>query len=311
MSVAAVAAVLAVICFAVIAPRLARRLPPALGTRILAPASVLMAGCTVFVLGVLSFTLVSQIPLVARLGSWSTSRLDAADPVPTSLAVVSLVLLGVIVGWASWKTVRRIRALIVVWRTYHGAEPVVVLDSARPDAFATPAPAGRVVVTSGLWEALSASERQVVLAHERSHLTHGHTWWTLAADLSAAINPLLRPTARCVRHAVERWADEDATRAVADRHLVARTLARVALLKHDSPQATALTPAATGGDVPDRVRALLDPPPRRRPFALLALAALLAAAALGTLAVERSSDNFFDQATVLPAGAHGMHHHDG
>ena len=51
-------------------------------------------------------------------------------------------------------------------------------------------------------------------------------------DLAAAINPTLRPTARALRHTVERWADEDAADAVADRRTVARALARAALAAH-------------------------------------------------------------------------------
>jgi hypothetical protein len=46
----------------------------------------------------------------------------------------------------------------------------------------------------------------VVLAHETSHLLHNHAWWLLAADLAAAANPLLRPTARTAARCVERWA---------------------------------------------------------------------------------------------------------
>ena len=52
------------------------------------------------------------------------------------------------------------------------------------------------------------------------------------AELAAAVNPLLGPTARTVAQAVERWADEDAACALADRTLAARTLARTALLMH-------------------------------------------------------------------------------
>ena len=69
----------------------------------------------------------------------------------------------------------------------------------------------------------------MLIAHEQSHRAHRHTWWTLAADLAAAVNPPLRPTARGVRDATERWADKDAAR-ITDRRLVAATIARVALL---------------------------------------------------------------------------------
>jgi beta-lactamase regulating signal transducer with metallopeptidase domain len=183
--------------------------------------------------------------------------------------------------------------------------PVVVLDDPRPDAFTTPAPAARIMVTTGLLSALTQDEQRVVLAHERSHLKHRHIWWTLTADLAAAVNPLLRPTARVVAQAVERWADEDAAAEVGDRRLVARTIARAALLQHDAARRPSTTPAVTGGDVPRRVRAMLDQPPRSRPIAALTLAALLATATLGAGAVERTGERLFERA--VPTAGHSQH----
>jgi hypothetical protein len=118
----------------------------------------------------------------------------------------------------------------------------------------------------------------------------------LAAELAAAVNPLLRPTARTVRHGVERWADEDAVDEVSDRRLVARTLARTALLMHGNE--TTPVPAATGGDVPARVQALLAPPPPRRPLALAVLLALLLAGMVTSTAVQRYGQHLFEQAKV-------------
>ncbi len=308
MTGAVVGAVMAIVAFAIAAPRIAAHLSPALATRLLVPASVATAASTVFVLGALAATWVGQLPVIAAWGPWSTSRLDAADPVPDPIAVLSLVLLTGATGWSVIWGARRIRALIAVYRDYRDLSPtgsVVVLDSATVDAFATPAPAGQIIVTAALWEALSPEERQVVLAHERSHLRHRHTWWTLAAELASAINPLLRPTTATIRRTVERWADEDAAVRVADRRLVARTIARTALLQHDRAQASRhLAQAATGGDVPQRVRALLEPPPRRRPLALAVLCAVVVITASTTLAVERTSDNLFDQADTKV-----VHHH--
>jgi beta-lactamase regulating signal transducer with metallopeptidase domain len=271
-----------------------------------------MAAATVIVLGLLASTWLGQLPPIAAMGPWSASRLDAYDPVPDPLAAISLVLLAIAVVRVVCKVVHRARCLVAVYRTYHGqqsAGSVIVLDSDRVDAFATPAPAGRVVVTSALLRALNPTERRAVLAHEHSHLAHRHVWWAMTADLAAAVNPLLRPTATSVGHAIERWADEDAAVVLGDRQLVARTIARAALLRHDARgSADALLPAATGADVPQRVRALLGPPPRRRPLALVALAVLLAAGTLATVAVERSGDQLFDHALLRPAHSH--HHVD-
>ncbi|HEY4023457.1 MAG TPA: M56 family metallopeptidase [Pseudonocardiaceae bacterium] len=300
MTGAVCGAILAIVAFAVAAPLAGRHLSPALATRLLVPASVATAACTLFVLGALAATWVGQLPAIAAFGPWSTTRLDAADPVPDPIAVLSLVLLTVAMVWALIWGARRIRALIAVYRDYRDLGPVgevVVLDSASVDAFATPAPAGQIIVTAALWDALAPDERRVVLAHERSHLEHRHTWWTLAAELASAINPLLRPTTATIRRTVERWADEDAAVRVADRKLVARTIARTALLQHDrSPGGPHLAQAATGGDVPQRVRALLEPPPRHRPLLLVALCAVVAVTAATTLSVERTSDHLFDQA---------------
>jgi Zn-dependent protease with chaperone function len=295
-------AVLAIVLFAVATPRLGRRLPPALAARLLVPASLLMAASTVFVLGALAFTWLGQLPVISAIGSWSGSQLDASDPVPDPVAAVSLVLLGVVTVRTTLRIVRRGRSFLSLYRIHHdlsSADPVIVIDSARLDAFTTPAPAGRVVITSGLLRALTSTERRVVLAHERSHLAHQHVFWTLAADLAAAVNPLLRPTATTISHAIERWADEDAADLLGDRQLVARTIAKAALLRHEAKgTANDLLPAATGGDVPGRVRALLAPPPRRRPLTLAAVAVLLVAGALATVAVEQTSDRLFDHAAL-------------
>lgn len=302
MTNAVCGAILAIVLFAVAAPRLGRRLQPALAARLLVPAGLVMAASTVFVLGALSFTWLGQLPVISAIGSWSGSQLDATDPVPEPVAAVSLVLLAVAtVRTAVW-IVRRGRSLVSLYRIHRdlgSAGPVIVIDSTRLDAFATPGPPGRVVITSGLLRVLTPTEQRVVLAHEQSHLTHRHVFWTLAAELAAAVNPLLRPTASTIGHVIERWADEDAARLVGDRQLVARTIARTALLRHQARvTANDLLPAATGGDVPERVRALLAPPPRRRPLALAALAVLLVAGALATVAVEQTSDRLFDHAAL-------------
>lgn len=261
MRTAVVVAVLAGLLFAAAGPPLARRLAPAVATRLLVPASLAVASSSVFVLSVMAFTWVGQFPEVAERGSWSPDTLRATSPIPTA-----------------------------------APGSLVVVDSERPDAFATPEATGRIVITTGMLHALTGAERQVVLAHERSHLAHRHAWWILAADIAAAANPLLRPTAAAIRYATERWADEDAAAAVADRRLVARTIARAALLTRRAP--TQAGPAATGGDVPARVRALLHSPPTRRPIAIAAVTALLLAGGVATVAVQRDGEHLFENAST-------------
>jgi hypothetical protein len=77
--------------------------------------------------------------------------------------------------------------------------------------------------------------------------------------------------------------------------LVARTLARTALLIRAAPPAREAL-AATGGNVPGRVRALLAPPPRPRVAPLAMLAALLVATTVAAGTVQHRGDQLLDQA---------------
>ena len=300
MTPAVVTALAVSVVFTVLGPRLGRRLPPAAAVRLLVPASLLSAASTVFVLAVVAFTWLGQLPAVAAVGPWSADRLRRIDPIPAEVAIVSAVLLTAVAAWCLRVGIRRCRALLAVHRACHrlGAPgTLVVLDSDRPDAFTTPEANGRIVVTTAMLRALTTAERRALLAHEGSHVAHRHAWWTLTADLAAAADPLLRPTARAVHRAVERWADEDAAIVVADRRLVARAVARAALTRHRTGGRPAAVPAATGGEVPERVRALLGGRPQSRPALGVLLALLTAATVLAALAVERGGEHLFEHAT--------------
>lgn len=108
---------------------------------------------------------------------------------------------------------------------------------------------------------------------------------------------MLVGAARAVRRSVERWADEDAARAVGDRTLTACTVARVAVLVKAR---TVDGVAATGGDVPDRVRALLAAPPRRRMLPAVALGAMLALSLAAAGTVHLHADIVSDRAATAP-----------
>ncbi|HEY2792302.1 MAG TPA: M48 family metalloprotease [Micromonosporaceae bacterium] len=284
------------VIFALSGPALARRVPPAWSVRLMVPTALAFAGAGLFVLGANAMTWAAQRPDVAELGDWSTSKLRLHDPVPPTLALVAASLLAASVFSMTILAVRRARALRSIRHMVPaGGGDVVLLEDERVDAFTTPGRSGRIIVTSGLMNALTAPERVAVLAHERSHRRHRHAWWILAADLAAATNPLLRPIARSMAHTVERWADEDAATDVGDRRVVARAVARASLLhKRGLAFATAVALAATGGNMPLRVRALLETRPRRNAFAagMLVLMALGAVAAV--MAMQRCSDALFD-----------------
>jgi len=293
--------------FALIGPVIARRVHPALATRVLVPAGIVIAAATTFALAVAAFTLIGQFPEVAELGPWSPNGLRADTPVPPVAAALG----GVLLAYAAVSTAllisRRSVALIGVHRDCGrlGAPgALVVVESDTPDAFTTPELTGRIIVTRGMLNALSPAERQAMLAHEASHVRHRHIWWLLAADIAAAINPMLRPLARAMRHTVERWADEDAADATTDRRTVARAVARAALAAH-AHHRRAASVAAAGGDVPARVAALLAPRTRRTRAAVVALAAsfvLLAVTADASLQVQQHGETLFVHVMTGDAG---------
>jgi Zn-dependent protease with chaperone function len=302
MTTAAAIGIVAIVLYALAAPAVSRRLPPAAATRLLVTAGVVAAASGVFILGVLAFTWIGQFPLVAAQGAWSPTALRSDSPVPPGPAIVSGALVGLAALSLMLTSARRVWALLAVHRSCRDLTVVgglVVLDDDRPDAFTTAQPAGRIIVTTGLLRTLTPQQQRVLLAHETSHLTHHHAWWNLAADLAAAVNPLLRPAARAIATAVERWADEDAARTVGDRRLVAATLVHVAQLQSrfaGSTVAVTAGPSATGGDVVARVRALLAPAPPRRPLVVTALIVGLLVGVLPAAAVQHTGEGLFEHA---------------
>jgi len=162
---------------------------------------------------------------------------------------------------------------------------------------------GRIVVTTAMFAALTAAERDVLLAHEAAHLNHRHHLWIQLVELAAVANPLLRRLPTVVRHAAERWADEDAAQAVGDRRLTAHAIAHAALAglaaRRREPRTSgdSVILAATGGDVPRRVHALLHPPRLRwsRPAAAMLTAVALAACASSAI-VGSSTEHRFERA---------------
>jgi hypothetical protein len=299
------------ITFAVVGPLLARGLPPAVATRLLVPACLVVGASAIWALLTVGFTWVAQLGPVSRYGDWSPEQLRAETPFPTIIAVGCGLLAVGSVTQAGVVGTRRVRRMLAVRNACDQlGEPgsLVVLDNERPDAFATPGAGGRIVVTTGLLRALTPAERRALLAHEAAHLTHRHAWWLLATDVAAAANPLLRPTAGAIEHAVERWADEEAAKEVTDRRLVARTLARTALLTRASATVPATGLAAAGGDVPCRVRALLAPPPRPRILPLTVLLALLITSTVAAATVQHRGDQLLDRAGAVP-NSQPTHHH--
>lgn len=295
------AAVWLVLCagFAVTAPRLAPAARPAAAVRLTVSAALALTAAGVFVLGSAAATWAFQDPALAALSRLSAGRLHADSPIPPDAAILAG---GLLVGAAAslvvcgWRTVAGHRLVRAAVGRPNG-DDVLVLDDERIEAFVTPGRRGRVVVTTALLRALDPAEREALLVHELAHRRHAHAWWALAIRLTVAVNPLLRGVRRAVEHAMERWADEDAATQTGDRRLVARTVARVSLLKkHGSSATIGILLDAGGGDVPARVRALLKPASPGGRLAAIALVVFLAGAVVAVVLMQRTTDGIFDAA---------------
>ncbi len=311
MSAALLLALLLTAAFAGYAPRRAPMLPPRTATALLTIGALITTGVPVLVLGLAAATALAQLPPVAALGEWSRPDLRHSDPLPIWLAAGCGALLLTAATLGSRAALRRAIGLARLHRYCRQLQPVapgqqvVVVRSDQPQAYATPAGGGRIVVTTGLLSALHADEQRVLFAHEAAHLRYRHAWWVLLVELCAAANPMLRAVARATVQATERWADEYAASRVGDRELAARAVARAALHITAATSHRHPAPAATGGEIPQRVRALLAPPAPPRRLLTAGLALLLAAGLVSAATVQRRADAYFDLAsTERTTGSH-------
>jgi Zn-dependent protease with chaperone function len=250
---------------------------PAVAVRGLVTAAVVAAIASAWSLIMLAMTGLDDLPPLAGR--------DRPKPVPDAIAALA-------VGALVWGTVRLLRD---VHRRHDTArrlraagapsDGLVVADWTAPLAVAVPGRPGHLLVTTGMLRGLDAHERRAVLAHERAHLRHRHHLAVAWVAAAASVNPLLGPVRATVTYLVERWADEEAATAVADRGLVARAVARAALATAGTGPAGAL--GVHGGVIVRRVRAL-DRPPARSDGRVLAAAtmAVLACLVAGAAATE-------------------------
>jgi Zn-dependent protease with chaperone function len=294
--------------FAALSARwLAARLDPRLATWLLTCAAVLFAAASGAALTLLAATALGQVPWLAA-GRWSVTVLRENSPTSVYLASAAGLGLAAALVAAVVLVRRRVATILAAARTAHclpGGEQTVVLDDPVPDAYALPGWPGRIVVSTGMLDALDPLEQRVLVGHERAHLECRHHLFVAVADVAAAANPLLRPVAAAVRFSTERWADERAAALVGDRTLAARTVARAALLtrdhhRHRTAAALAIAPAGEHrtrlarlaprllGPVPRRVAALLVPPVGSRP--LLLGMTVLAVLLTGAASIEAAHD---------------------
>ena len=217
---------------------LADRLPPAAATWLLAASALALALASSAVLGMLALSALVRIPVIDAARAHVRGRSSAA---------VTRLPAGRDRGRRPARRGGRGRGprrLAARPRDRRGAPPREQPARRGPgrgdrghaaDAYTVPGWPCRIVITQGMLRALSAAERGVLLAHERSHARNSHYLFTSAARLAAAANPLLRPVAAQAGYTVERWADERAASQAGDRTLAARAIARAALATSAAP----------------------------------------------------------------------------
>lgn len=281
------------------------RLHPRHATWLLSLAAVMFSATSCGALGLLALSAIVRIRFFAHLAHLSHRVIMAGgDPTSTMIAAIAGILFGaalmVTVGFALTRT-RALAAAFTHARALPGAASLVITRDEAADAYTVPGRPGRIVVSTGMLEALDEPGRHALLAHENAHLDQRHYLYTTAARLAAAANPLVRPIAGAVDYAIERWADEHAAHTVGDRRQVATAIATAAIAakrnraRRNPVLALGAVVSRTGGlrldqagPVPRRVAALLDPAPRT---SLPTLAAGLVVIALAALcALEAAND---------------------
>lgn len=281
------------------------RLHPRHATWLLSLAAVILAGTSCGALGLLVIAALVRIRALGHLAHLSHRVIVAGgDPISGAVAAVAGILFGAALLATITFAVTRTRALAAAYghaRALPGAASLVVTRDEAADAYTVPGRPGRIVVSTGMLDALDEPGRRALLAHEHAHLTGHHYIYATAARLAAAANPLVRPLAGAVDYTVERWADEHAAHTVGDRRQVATAVATAAIAaKHTRARRSRVLVlgavfSRTGGlrldkagPVPRRVAALLGPVP---PTSLPALAVSLGIVALAAFcALEAAND---------------------
>jgi Zn-dependent protease with chaperone function len=272
-----------------------QRLHPRTATRLLTGVAVVTAVCSTVCLALLMVVGTAQLPGNPLPDGWSDPQVRAAvpyDEVAGRLAIPALLAVVVACGRTLWRHGRVRRRAHRALAGLPGTE-VAVLPDEVPYAYALPGGRrDRVVVTTALLASLEPAERRALFAHERAHLAARHHRLLLAVRLAARANPFLRPLRTAVSYTAERWADEDAARAVGSRRVVARAIGKAALRSAGSPAAT-LAGFAASGPVPRRVAALLGPAPaaRSRPPVFTSVGPAAWGAAVGAALSAMSSAN--------------------
>lgn len=292
--------------FGLVAPLLARCLPPALATWLLSVGGLVSAAGSAASLAFLSLTLIGQSSALAAAGHWSGTALRHHDPVARPIAAAAVAVLVILitrtawVTWREWLALRRSHRFAATLSADRGE--LAVIDRSESIGYAVPGRPGRIVLSTGLIRRLDASQRRAVLKHERAHLTHHHHLHQISARLAGAANPLLRRLPDATSLACERWADEAAA-AGSRRDVVAAALARAAGT-HRLPDGLASLNAAVM-DIAGRINALHAPRQRLSIWRCGALLALLVGTMLALGDAAHDIDRLFDLAQFAYRSSHG------
>ena len=217
------------------------------------------------------------IPFFATHLGFDGHRLgDAALLVPAIVVAGSVVS----VGFGIWRGARTAAAWLRRSSLGPGPYESVIVGGSEVVVAAAGLRAPRVVVSAGALLHLDDAELSAGLEHEWGHVTRGHRFITLAAQLLAGLSRVLPGSRRALdelRFQLERDADEYAVAKTGDRLALASAICKAA----GSPPATAAIAALGGSGVAERVRLLVDQPERHsRPSNLAARTLTLAIAVL-------------------------------
>ncbi|MGW4567112.1 M56 family metallopeptidase [Streptomyces sp. NPDC004561] len=253
-----------------------QRLHPRTATVLLTSVSTVMALCSTVCLALLMVVGTAQLPGNPLPDGWSDTEVRESVPrhevagraaIPALLTVVAACGRALLRHHRVGRRARR--ALTGLRRT-----EVAVLPDPEPYAYALPGGRrDRIVVSTALLACLESRERRALFAHERAHLAARHHRHLLLVRLAACANPFLLPLRTAVSYTAERWADEEAARAVGSRRAVARAIGKAALVSRTTPAPAFAAP----GPLPRRVAALLGPAPAVRAWPPLFTQAGLAA----------------------------------
>ena len=188
--------------------------------------------------------------------------------------ILGAVLAGALPAWLTvcavrvlaggWRDRRRLhRSLSLIAQQPNDESGMVVLEAPAAAAFCVPGRAGRIVVTRGALERLTATELDGVLAHEAAHLRGRHNLAVALSQVLARAFPRVRVfdvATRETRKLIELLADDVAVQRV-DRLCVASAI--VSLVEMKAPSA-ALAMAQDAAAL--RVSRLLQPDPPMTPW---------------------------------------------